>query len=626
MSIEKNILKLFEEIKLTKNSIKEVVSNRNKLSVNEASFISPVDNTSVNSPFGPRWGTLHTGVDLAANGANVKAPADGVVEVASILDDDCGGTIKINHAGGFKSGYCHIKKINVSPGQQVRQGDVIGISGGGKDDIGRGRSDGPHLHFTLRKNGELVDPMDYLDKEGVDLTGPIPTSGSDYAGITNDIESSPKSTYARVSGSVKSAEGLNENIDGNIERIFELYELILNNSNLNESSSESDELFGGKNVKIPGDGYHAGGSNWQSSNAWDFMAPIGTPVYALADGVTQTFTDYGKDVIATEGKKLYGQSFTVKSNDGLPNIYYTHLEGSPVTKGSEIKCGQFIGYIMDFPDSSADHVHIGVESGNVRQFLNDDGSLKCANGQTLSGYELGSSSASEDAYNYAMSKSGSESSSKPAPEYARIAGSIKSIENVNESRSLGKNTSNRYGRIILPKDDNPKIKSPISGKINNSKFFGGCSNQLTIENNDNKTIYLQYCGISKPSLSNGDIVSSGDLLGRTDTDVEVNMFDHTWSRIPITDEILTRKKEEDDSGKKKASTESGYWDPFMAALIGAPLKIFQDKFDKQGNRTEKRYGGVADKKQVDPFVLNFLKDPLNRKKVNENIERIKKML
>jgi len=626
MSIEKNILKLFEEIKLTKNSIKEVVSNRNKLSVNEASFISPVDNTSVNSPFGPRWGTLHTGVDLAANGANVKAPADGVVEVASILDDDCGGTIKINHAGGFKSGYCHIKKINVSPGQQVRQGDVIGISGGGKDDIGRGRSDGPHLHFTLRKNGELVDPMDYLDKEGVDLTGPIPTSGSDYAGITNDIESSPKSTYARVSGSVKSAEGLNENIDGNIERIFELYELILNNSNLNESSSESDELFGGKNVKIPGDGYHAGGSNWQSSNAWDFMAPIGTPVYALADGVTQTFTDYGKDVIATEGKKLYGQSFTVKSNDGLPNIYYTHLEGSPVTKGSEIKCGQFIGYIMDFPDSSADHVHIGVESGNVRQFLNDDGSLKCANGQTLSGYELGSSSASEDAYNYAMSKSGSESSSKPTPEYARIAGSIKSIENVNESRSLGKNTSNRYGRIILPKDDNPKIKSPISGKINNSKFFGGCSNQLTIENNDNKTIYLQYCGISKPSLSNGDIVSSGDLLGRTDTDVEVNMFDHTWSRIPITDEILTRKKEEDDSGKKKASTESGYWDPFMAALIGAPLKIFQDKFDKQGNRTEKRYGGVADKKQVDPFVLNFLKDPLNRKKVNENIERIKKML
>ena len=93
MSIEKHISRIFEEIKSTKNSIKEVTSNRTKSSVNETAFISPVDNTSVNSPFGPRWGTLHTGVDLAANSANVKAPADGVVEFASILNDDCGGTL-----------------------------------------------------------------------------------------------------------------------------------------------------------------------------------------------------------------------------------------------------------------------------------------------------------------------------------------------------------------------------------------------------------------------------------------------------------------------------------------------------------------------------------------------------
>ena len=630
MSIEKHISRIFEEIKSTKNSIKEVTSNRTKSSVNETAFISPVDNTSVNSPFGPRWGTLHTGVDLAANSANVKAPADGVVEFASILNDDCGGTIKINHASGFKTGYCHIKQINVSPGQQVKQGDVIGISGGGANDPGKGRSDGPHLHFTLRKDGELVNPMDYLDKEGIELTGSIPTSGSDYSTVTGEMGSSPKSQYARVAGTVKSVEGITENIDGDIEKIFGLYELILNNSNLNEASSESDNLFGGKNVKIPVDGAHAGQSGWASGNAWDVAGEIGTPVYAIASGQATTFTDYGSEVIARDGKKLFGQSFTVQSYDGLPDVYYTHLEGSPVTKGSEVKCGQFVGYIVDFPGSSYDHVHIGIESGNIRQFLNDDGSIKCAKGQELSGYELGSSptsnNASEDAYNYATGKVDIKSS--PRPQYARIAGSIKSIEGINESWSLGKNSSNRYGRIILPKDDNPKIKSPISGKINNSKFFSGCVNQLTIENNDNGTTYLQYCGISSPSLSNGDRVSPGDLLGRTDTDVEVNMFDHTWSKIPITDTNLSagKKETETDTEKKKASPDSGYWDPFMAAIIGAPLKIFQDKFDKQGNRTEKRYGGVADKKQVDPFVLNFLKDPLNRKKVNENIERIKKML
>jgi murein DD-endopeptidase MepM/ murein hydrolase activator NlpD len=175
-----------------------------------------------------------------------------------------------------------------------------------------------------------------------------------------------------------------------LEHILKLYESILTNSHLDEASSSSSDLFDGKSVKIPADGAHGGQSGWQSSNAWDIMAPVGTPVYALADGVAQTFSDYGRNVVKTQGKKLYGQSFTVKSDNGLPSIYYTHLEGSPVTKGSKIQCGQLIGYIMDFPNSTADHVHIGVETGNIRQFLNDDGSIKCAKGQKLSGYEVDS--------------------------------------------------------------------------------------------------------------------------------------------------------------------------------------------------------------------------------------------
>lgn len=415
MSIEKNISRIFEELESLKNSIKEVSS------INEAAFISPVDNTSVTSPFGPRWGRLHTGVDLTANSANVKAVADGIVEVAAILDDDCGGTIKINHASGFKTGYCHMKKINVSPGQQVRQGDVIGISGGGANDIGRGRSDGPHLHFTLRKDGELVNPMDYLNKEGINLTGPI-TTPEKKSGTTSSSLSTP-------------------------------------------SSDVSDDIS-------------------------------------------------------------FGPS-----------------------------------------------------------------------GPT---------------------------------EYAPIVGTVKSIEKLGmyENRNLGKNTSDRYGRIIIPKDDNPKIKSPISGKINNRKFFSGCVNQTTIEYENNGTKYLQYCGISNPSVSTGDIVSAGDVLGKTDSDVEVTLYDYNWSRIPITYEnVKTIGKEVGkDTEKKKGSSEPEYWDPFMAALMKAPLEIFKDKYDKEGNRIEKRYGGVADKKQVDPFVLNFLKDPFNRKKVNENIEKIKKML
>jgi hypothetical protein len=43
---------------------------------------------------------------------------------------------------------------------------------------------------------------------------------------------------------------------------------------------------------------------------------------------------------------------------------------------------------MDFPGSSFDHVHIGVESGSIRQFLNDDGTMKCAKGQKIGGSDV----------------------------------------------------------------------------------------------------------------------------------------------------------------------------------------------------------------------------------------------
>jgi hypothetical protein len=176
-------------------------------------------------------------------------------------------------------------------------------------------------------------------------------------------------------------------IEKNISRLFEEIEFTKNS--INEILSDSGELFGGAPVRIPRDGAHAGQSGWASGNAWDIAAPIGTPLYAIASGVAVTFRDYGDKVIARDGKKLYGQSFTVQSYDGLPDVYYTHLMGSPIRKGSEVSCGEFLGFITDFPGSSYDHVHIGIESGNIRQFLNDDGTLKCASGEQIVGTLLG---------------------------------------------------------------------------------------------------------------------------------------------------------------------------------------------------------------------------------------------
>ena len=209
----------------------------------------------------------------------------------------------------------------------------------------------------------------------------------------------------RKSGLDKDGELSYENLtfkflrrNGMIEKLFNTYnnymdkELSIEQS-LTESIAkylnevESNYLLGGSNMTIPKDGAHARQSGWHSSNAWDIKASIGDPVFALAGGTVQVFSDYGSDVIKRGGKKLYGQSFTVDSDGGLPDIYYTHLKGSTVAKGDKIQCGQLIGYVMDFPGSSYDHVHIGVETGhNIREFLNDDGSLKCAKGQKLGKY------------------------------------------------------------------------------------------------------------------------------------------------------------------------------------------------------------------------------------------------
>lgn len=134
--------------------------------LSEATLSSPIGTTSVGSPYGPRWGRIHHGVDLnASSGTPIKSPLDGEVIDAEIRSDACGGTIYIKHADGYKTRYCHCKQINVSKGDIIKKGDVVGLTGGGKGEVGQGRSTGPHLHFEVYKDGKTVDPMNHLGSE-----------------------------------------------------------------------------------------------------------------------------------------------------------------------------------------------------------------------------------------------------------------------------------------------------------------------------------------------------------------------------------------------------------------------------------------------------------------------------
>ena len=164
MSIEKHISRLFEEIESSKKSIQQSVALNEDIA-----FSSPLSKLDVTSGFGPRWGSFHNGVDLSAIDEKVKSPADGIVTYTAADQYPCGGTIKIKHSNGYSTAYCHIQRIDVKTGQLVKKGDVIGITGGGAGDPGRGRSDGPHLHFVLKKDDVPIDPMKFLDKDALDI-------------------------------------------------------------------------------------------------------------------------------------------------------------------------------------------------------------------------------------------------------------------------------------------------------------------------------------------------------------------------------------------------------------------------------------------------------------------------
>jgi murein DD-endopeptidase MepM/ murein hydrolase activator NlpD len=122
------------------------------------SFIWPVNGPIV-SPFGPRWGRMHTGIDIAAGtGTPIRAAAAGTVALiqSEASSGGYGNFTCIQHSGSISTCYAHQSSIGVSSGQSVSQGQVIGAVGC------TGHCFGPHLHFEVRINGTPVDPLGYL--------------------------------------------------------------------------------------------------------------------------------------------------------------------------------------------------------------------------------------------------------------------------------------------------------------------------------------------------------------------------------------------------------------------------------------------------------------------------------
>ena len=149
-SLEAAALKLTQDLRANQASAAAAA-----LGESATGFMWPL-NGAVTSYYGPRWGSMHTGIDIdGTTGTPVVASKAGTVSMASSYSG-YGNAVIVDHGGGYQTLYAHLSGFAVSSGQTVSQGQVVGYVGC------TGSCTGDHLHFEVRVNGSPQDPMNYL--------------------------------------------------------------------------------------------------------------------------------------------------------------------------------------------------------------------------------------------------------------------------------------------------------------------------------------------------------------------------------------------------------------------------------------------------------------------------------
>ncbi|MBR2674427.1 MAG: peptidoglycan DD-metalloendopeptidase family protein [Mogibacterium sp.] len=119
-------------------------------------FAMPVQRYTITSPFGPRWGRMHTGLDLAGPTGTPIYASDGGTVIRAGYNGGYGNCVDIDHENGYITRYAHCSRLIVSAGDKVYQGQNIAFVGS------TGNSTGPHLHFEIISNGSAINPAPKL--------------------------------------------------------------------------------------------------------------------------------------------------------------------------------------------------------------------------------------------------------------------------------------------------------------------------------------------------------------------------------------------------------------------------------------------------------------------------------
>lgn len=140
--------------------------------------------------------------------------------------------------------------------------------------------------------------------------------------------------------------------------------------------------------------------------------------------------------------------------------------------------------------------------------------------------------------------------------------------------SFGKNIQTKGGKVLIPKNANEKIKSPVSGRVVDIMSNSSCLNQIVIEYNDG---YLEYCGISNPSVKSGQKVGVGTVLGKTNSNVMVTMYSEKKRKGSIEFDKTEVEKEKDKSPEREP--KGGY-----AKLLVKGYREVKKSFDKKTDK------------------------------------------
>jgi murein DD-endopeptidase MepM/ murein hydrolase activator NlpD len=141
------------------STIRELTVTPSDATAGCAAMLWPVEGP-LSSPFGPRDGRVHDGIDVAvAEDTPVRAACDGVVAYAGNGLRGYGNVVIVQHAGALATVYAHNRALDVRQGDLVTRGQVIARSGQ------TGHATAPHLHFEVRKDSIARDPLGYLSRQ-----------------------------------------------------------------------------------------------------------------------------------------------------------------------------------------------------------------------------------------------------------------------------------------------------------------------------------------------------------------------------------------------------------------------------------------------------------------------------